>query len=92
MLIKTQSVTLFSTIASKIIYTCAVLHNMCIAHDVPMREENFNELELDFGIHNNRNYNEYEENNIPVRNIRRVNPDLAAGRIVQRRIVDHYFY
>jgi len=44
-------------VASKIIYTCAVLHNMCITENVPlMLELNDGDEELDFGIYDNENY------------------------------------
>ena len=75
-------------VASKIIYTCAVLHNMCIIQNIPLLLENDNDEELDFGIYNDENYN---ENNIPERNVRRINPELAAGRNIQRRIIENYF-
>lgn len=74
--------------ASKIIYTCAVLHNMCITEDVPLYLNDDNE-DVDFGMYNNENVANAE--NIPERNIRRVNPDLAAGRNKQRLIITNYF-
>lgn len=50
-------------IASKIIYTCAVLHNICISENVPMPLElNDGDEEFDFGM-DNRNDIENEENN-----------------------------
>lgn len=39
-------------VASKIIYTCAALHNMCITQNVPiLSESDYNKEELDFGIY-----------------------------------------
>ena len=71
-------------IASKIINTCVVLHNMCITHNIPdpLPEEG-DEL-LDFGMCVNDIIPE-------IRNARKVNPDLAAGRLVQNKIVRNYF-
>ncbi|XP_066600856.1 putative nuclease HARBI1 [Prorops nasuta] len=72
--------------ASKIIYTCAIaiLHNICINKNVPMPLELDNYEELDFGININDNN---IEDNVRERNIRRINPDLAAGRLKQRQIL-----
>lgn len=75
-------------IASKIIYTCAVLHNMCIHENVPLHLNDDNE-DIDFGIYGE---NEIEnEENIRERNVRRINPDLAAGRNKQRLMIANYF-
>lgn len=71
--------------ASKIICTCAALHNMCIAENVPLHLDEDNE-DLDFGMYNNENDIGNEEN-IPERNIRRINPDLAAVRNKQQLII-----
>jgi len=73
--------------ASKIIYTCAVLHNMCINKNVPLYLNDDNE-DLDFGIYNENHIN---EENIPERNVRRIDPDLAAGRNKQRLMILNYF-
>lgn len=75
--------------ASKIINTCAVLHNMCITENVPLYLENEDNEDFDFGIYHENNI-EIEEN-IPERNIRRVDPDLAAGRNKQRQMIANYF-
>lgn len=76
--------------ASKIINTCAVLHNVCINENVPLPDFNDCEEELDFGIYNNENHIDPEEN-IPQRNIRRIDADLAAGRMKQRQMIANYF-
>ncbi|XP_018359006.1 PREDICTED: putative nuclease HARBI1 isoform X1 [Trachymyrmex cornetzi] len=75
--------------ASKIIYTCAVLHNMCINENVPLYLNDDDEA-MDFGMYNNENHIENEEN-IPERNVRRIDPDLAAGRNKQRLMIANYF-
>ncbi|XP_071629528.1 putative nuclease HARBI1, partial [Temnothorax longispinosus] len=73
-------------IASKIINTCVVLHNMCIAHNVPDPLPEEGDDLLDFGMYVD------DCDIIPeIRNARRVNPDLAAGRLVQNQIVRNYF-
>lgn len=72
--------------ASKIINTCVVLHNMCVHNNVaePEQEENDN---IDFGMYD---YNLQNIDEIDV-NAQRVNADLAAGRQAQRRIIRNYF-
>ncbi|XP_024886456.1 putative nuclease HARBI1 [Temnothorax curvispinosus] len=79
-------------IASKIIHTCVIFHNICISENVQMPlEVNDDFDELDFGIYNNKNFIENERNNGPERNIRRIDPDLTAGRIKRRQIMRNYF-
>lgn len=78
-------------IASKIIYTCAILHNICINENVPMPLELDDDEEFDFGMNINENNIENEEDNVPERNIRRIDPDLAAGRLKQRQMIINYF-
>lgn len=74
-------------IASKIICTCAVLHNMCITQNVPLYlNDDLNNENLDLGM-----YNENHNVNILERNVRRVDPDLAAGRNKQRLMITNYF-
>lgn len=75
-------------IASKILYTCAVLYNMCIHENVPLHLNDDNE-NIDFGIYG-ENQIENEED-IRERNVRRINPDLAAGRNKQRLMIANYF-
>lgn len=79
-------------IASKIINTCAVLHNICISENVPLEinDDNDNE-EIDFGMYNNENEDIANEENAIGRNIRRIDPDLAAARIKQRQMIINYF-
>ncbi|XP_024878548.1 putative nuclease HARBI1, partial [Temnothorax curvispinosus] len=63
--------------ASKIIYTCAVLHNMCIDQNVPLDLNDDNE-DIDFGMYNENHI--ANERNMVERNVRRIDADLAAGR------------
>lgn len=66
-------------IASKIINTCVILHNMCISHNIPDSLPEEGDDVLDFGMYND---------NIPeIRNARRINP----GRLLQNKIVRNYF-
>lgn len=76
-------------IAFKIIYTCAVLHNMCIIQNVPLYlNDDLNNEDLDLEMYDNENR---DEENILDRNVRRVDPELAAGRNKQRLIIRNYF-
>lgn len=75
--------------ASKIIYTCAILHNMCITGNVPLPQDDDYDEELDFGLYDNVPYN--EGRNILDRNAGRVNVDLAAGRLRQQQLIQRYF-
>lgn len=79
-------------IASKIINTCAVLHNICISENVPLEinDDNDNE-EIDFEMYNNENEDIANEENAIGRNIRRIDPYLAAARIKQRQMIINYF-
>jgi len=61
---------------------------MCINENVPLYLNDDHE-DLDFGIYN-ENHIENEEN-ILERNIRRIDPDLAAGRNKQRLMIVNYF-
>lgn len=70
------------TVAGQIINSCCILHNMCIANNVPEPEGQENE-ELDYGI--------YAVENLPNENIGRVNPDLAAARVLQQNIINNHF-
>ena len=71
-------------IASKIIYTCAVLHNMYIAQNVSLNLNDDNE-DVDFGMYNNKNRIENE------RNVRIIDPNMAAGRNKQQLMIANYF-
>lgn len=58
------------------------------AHNIPdpLPEEGDNVL--DFGMYDDN----IPEIDIPeIRNARRINPDLAAGRLIQNQIVRNYF-
>lgn len=80
-------------IVSKIINTCAVLHNMCISQNMTLLLEmnnDDNDEQIDFGMYNNKN-NIGNEKNAIGRNIRRIDPDLAAGRLKQQRMIINYF-
>ncbi|XP_071651751.1 uncharacterized protein [Temnothorax longispinosus] len=75
--------------ASKIIYTCAVLHNMCIDQNVPLDLNDDNEDIGDFGMYNENHI--ANERNMVERNVRRIDADLAAGRSKQRLMIVNYF-
>lgn len=69
-------------VASRIINSCVVLHNMCIEGKVPLlcpEEEIF-----DFGLDINDNGNGNAEHN-------RINPELVAGRNLRRLLVQNMF-
>ncbi|XP_030745911.1 putative nuclease HARBI1 [Sitophilus oryzae] len=71
------------TVAGQIINSCCVLHNMCIANNVPEPPAEQENEDIDYGI--------YAVENVPAENIGRVNPDLAAARVLQQNIIDNHF-
>ncbi|KAJ8913077.1 hypothetical protein NQ315_006578 [Exocentrus adspersus] len=71
------------SMCSKIINSCAVLHNMCLAANIPIPEEEGNE-NVDFGI--------IQEDLEPANpNRARQNPDLVRGRNIQQQVIQNYF-
>lgn len=73
-------------VACRIINACVVLHNMCLEYNVPNPEDEPPVNVVDFGILNNENH----ENNMD-NNLRRVNPELAAGRHKRSQIIYNVF-
>lgn len=71
-------------IASKIINSCTVLHNMCIENNILFPEEDDEYLDIDFGILNERPI-------VVEAAVGRVNPDLMRAKIMQRRIIRNFF-
>ena len=69
-------------VCSKIVNACTVLHNMCIQDNVPLPNEQEDEV-LDFGLLNNMNEGQIE---IVQRNV-----ELTAGRRVRNEIITRYF-
>ncbi|KAJ8911213.1 hypothetical protein NQ315_014925 [Exocentrus adspersus] len=69
--------------ASKIINASAILHNMCLAANIPPPQEV--EEDIDFGI-----IHENLVEPVPLNPLRQ-NPDLVAGRHLQQTIVHNYF-
>jgi nuclease HARBI1 len=69
--------------ASKIITACCVLHNMCVANNVPNPPEEPQDDELDFGMYAN-----VDPLPMPAAN---VNPILANARRLQRRLIQRAF-
>nr|CAI5851475.1 unnamed protein product [Callosobruchus analis] len=73
--------------ASQIINACAVLHNICIANNVEEPELGEGDEHIDFGLLvNTVAYREKSQTQN-----RRVNPLLAEGRRIQRRLIQNYF-
>lgn len=72
-------------VACRIINSCVVLHNMCIEYNVPMPGNYEDDDEFDFGIILNEDPHDVEN---PVR---RVNPELAAGRQARERLIRSFF-
>lgn len=71
--------------ASKIINACVILHNICIENNVI--EPIFDDLNIedeDLGLFENNN-------NVNDEQMRTVNPQLVAGREMQRQIIQRYF-
>nr|CAI5851343.1 unnamed protein product [Callosobruchus analis] len=73
--------------ASQIINACAVLHNICMANNVEEPELGEGDEHIDFGLLvNTMAYREESQTQN-----RRVNPLLAEGRRIQRRLIQNYF-
>ena len=69
--------------ASKIINACVVLHNMCLQHRIPEPEFDAEMEQADLGLYNDDEiYDDVQ--------IAHVNPDLAAARQLQQRIIHQY--
>lgn len=74
-------------VASKIINACAVLHNICIENNVPLLYDDDNDQQDEW--QDDMFNQEVPNNNEEVAN--RVNPDLAAGQRLRRRLIHNYF-
>lgn len=82
-LLKHRTLHYSPTTAGQIINACVVLHNMCIANNIP--EPDPNELEEpDYGLYALENIERDAR-------IRPVNPDLAAARQLQQNIINNHF-
>lgn len=83
-LLKHRALHYAPTIASKIINSCTVLHNMCVEENLPFPPplpEDEDDEDFDFGMYD---INAEDE-------VNRVNPDLLAARNLRSRIVQQYF-
>lgn len=70
--------------ACKIINACAILHNICIENNVPLPRDDIQEEWQD------DMFNQYvADNNEEIAN--RVNPEVAAGKKLRRRLIHNYF-
>jgi hypothetical protein len=67
-------------VASTIINACVVLHNMCIAHNIPEPEIDEEMLGADLGM-----YPEEEDFNVPANN-----REVAAARLIRNRIIHNF--
>lgn len=83
-LLKNRALHYTPTVACRIINSCIVLHNICIEHNIPMPEAE--PVNIDFGVIFQQNINENEQ--IP---LRRVNPELPAGRTARQRLINNFF-
>ncbi|XP_025992133.2 putative nuclease HARBI1 [Solenopsis invicta] len=70
-------------VASKIINSCVVLHNMCVENNLSLPDDDY-DLHMDFGMLNERPM-EVEAA------VGRLNPDLTKARVMQRRIIRNFF-
>lgn len=59
---------------------------MCIQENMPIPRREEEDDYIDFGLNVNENVNENEN---PERN--RINPDLVAGRRLQRRLIQNMY-
>lgn len=77
------------TVASKVINTCTVLHNMCIKNNIPIIPDELDNEIGDLGM--------YPPSDEELRAVQedarrhRVDVDLARGRAFQRRIIERHF-
>lgn len=71
-------------VVANIVKACVVLHNMCILNNVPEPEQDDEILNVDFGVIDHNPF-------VHEDNIRRVNPDLAAGVQLRNVIVINHF-
>lgn len=76
-------------VACRIINSCVVLHNMCIKYNIPLPENEEPGIDIDFGIiiNNGQDVAIVNDNNP----LRRVNPELAAGRRARNRLINNVF-
>lgn len=70
--------------ASRIINSCAILHNMCIEENIPIPRPEEGDINLDFGLNINNVENENAGRN-------RINAELVAGKRLQRRLIRNMF-
>lgn len=69
-------------IACKIINACVVLHNICIKNNIPFPQYDDKMQDDMFNQQNGDNGEEIAN---------RVNPELAAGKQLRRRLIRNYF-
>ncbi|XP_050312878.1 putative nuclease HARBI1 [Anthonomus grandis grandis] len=86
-LLKHRTLHYTPTVAANIINTCVVLHNMCLHYNIPEPENDEELLVADFGMY--MPLGQLQENEGGYAG--RVNPDLHAARILQRRIIQTHF-
>lgn len=72
-------------VATKIVNSCTILHNMCIENNIGFEDED-EEIDLDLMaiIHN-------EERFVAGDVMGRINPELAEGRRERQRLINNYF-
>lgn len=71
--------------ACKIINSCVVLHNMCIEYNVPIPDDEPDNIDFGIILHQNN-----LDVNIDVP-LGRINPELAAGRRTRQRLINNLF-
>ncbi|KAJ8969910.1 hypothetical protein NQ314_001527 [Rhamnusium bicolor] len=86
-LLKHRTLHYTPTMAAKIINTCIILHNMCLHYNIPEPEYDEEVFNADFGMH--MVLEQLQENEGS--DAGRVNPDLNAARILQKRIIRTHF-
>lgn len=73
-------------VACRIINSCVVLHNMCMEYNIPLVENNNQNEDIDLEMFNN-----IEEGADRDNLLRRVNPELTAGRRTRDRLMRTVF-
>lgn len=64
--------------SAKIVKACCVLHNICLARNVPLLED-YEEV------------NEFEMHHIPHIDNQNANADLLTARNIQQQLINNYF-
>lgn len=74
------------TVASKIINSCTILHNMCVQNKIDFQPDYDMDLDIDLGVFSD------ERPIVAEAAVGRINPDLMRGKLIQRRLIFQKFF